>query len=284
MDRDGPDAIRREAELEHSRYLERRAVAQEQLAQIKEHKHQADLAKLENRRQGEQIQRSYQLYQQEIQRGKEKEQEEKVERQRLHHEHVAEQKIIKAEEKQKEDEDDDRIKAYIKGKDMMADLSREKAEETNRIVQEHKDRACEKLAAQMNEACKMEDDRLARGAAEVEDEYQIKNKEKEAKKKAAIESIADYRASAMKMKVEKEREEKAEDEKDRNQWMTADRAYLEVEKAKKQKQHDANMEVQKIQIQQMAEKQAKKQQEKQADLDYDTQREAAFHKDRAFQR
>ncbi|XP_074001109.1 cilia- and flagella- associated protein 210-like [Numenius arquata] len=284
MDRDGPDAIRREAELEHSRYLDRRAVAQEQLAQIKEHKHQADLAKLENKREGEQIQRSHQLYQLEIQRGKEKEQEEKVERQRLHHEYVAEQKIIKAEEKQKEDEDDDRIKAYIKGKEMMADLSREKAEETNRIVQEHKDKAFEKLAAQMNEACKMEDDRLARGAAEVEDEYQIKNKEKEAKKKAAIESIADYRATAMKMKVEKEREEKAEDEKDRNLWMTADRAYLEVEKAKKQRQHDANMEVQKIQIQQMAEKQAKKQQEKQADLDYDAQREAAFRKDQAFQR
>lgn len=58
------------------------------------------------------------------------------------------------------------------------------------------------------------------------------------------------------MKVEKEREEKAEDEKDRNQWMTADRIYLEMEKAKKQRQHDANMEVQKIQIQQMVNRRA----------------------------
>ncbi|XP_074452423.1 cilia- and flagella- associated protein 210-like [Larus michahellis] len=284
MDRDGPDAARREAELERSRYLERRAVAQEQLEQIKEHKHQADLAKLEDKREGEKMQRLHGLYQLEIQRGKEKEQEEKVERQRLYHEYVAEQKIVKAEEKQKEDEDDDRIKAYIKGKEMMADLTREKDAETNRQIQEHKDKAFEKLAAQMNEAWKMEDDRLARGAAEVEDEYQIKNKEKEAKKKAAIESIAEHRDTVMKMKVEKEREDKAEDEKDRNQWMTADRVYLEMEKAKKQRQHDASMEVQKIQIQQMAEKQAKKQQEKQADLDYDAHREAAFRKDRAFQR
>ncbi|KAM6349076.1 cilia- and flagella- associated protein 210-like [Alca torda] len=284
MDRDGPDAIRREAELERERYLERRAVAREQLEQIKEHKHQADLAKLEDKREGEKIQRLHGLYQLELQRGREKEQEEKVERQRLYHEYVAEQKIIKAEEKQKEDEDDDRIKAYIKGKEMMADLTREKGAETNRLIQEHKDKAFEKLAAQMNEAWKMEDDRLARGAAEVEDEYQIKNKEKEAKKKAAIDSITEHRATVLKMKAEKEIEEKAEDEKDRNQWMTADRVYLEMEKAKKQKQHDASMEVQKIQIQQMAEKQAKKQQEKQADLDYDAQREAAFCKDRAFQR
>ncbi|KAM6421669.1 cilia- and flagella- associated protein 210-like [Rhynochetos jubatus] len=278
------DAARREAELERGRYLERRATAQEQLAQIEEHKHQADLAKLEDKREGERIQRLNHLYQLEIQRGKEKEQEEKVERQRLHHEYVAERKIIKAEEKQKEDDDDDRIKAYIKGKEMMADLTREEDAKTNRLMQEHKDKAFERLSAQMNEALEIEDDRLARGAAEVEAEYQMKNKKQEAKKKAAIESIAEHRATVMKMKVEKEREEKAEDEKEHDQWMTADRMYLEMEKAKKQRQRDANMEVQKIQIQQMAEKQAKKQQEKQVDLDYDAQREAAFQKDRAFRR
>jgi len=47
----------------------------------------------------------------------------------------------------------------------------------------------------MNKALRMEDDRLDRAAAEVENEYQVKNKEKEAKKKAAIESIAEHRAT-----------------------------------------------------------------------------------------
>ncbi|KAM4776733.1 uncharacterized protein ACIQIH_009784 [Cyanocitta cristata] len=284
MDRDGPDAARQDAEREHGRYLSRRAVAQEQLAQIKEHKDQADLAKQEKKREGEQIQRSHHLYQLEIQREKEKEQDKKVECQRLHHEYVAEQKIFKAEEKQKEDKDDDRIKAYIKGKEMMADLTREKHAETNRMIQKHKDKALEQLTAQMNEAFKVEDDRLARGAAEVEVEYQMKNKEKERKKKAAIESIEEHRATVMKMKEENERQEKEEGEKDRNQWMTEDGIYLEMEKAKKQRQRDANMEVQKIQIQQMAEKQARKEQAKQAELDYDAQREAAFHQDRACRR
>ncbi|XP_072731568.1 cilia- and flagella- associated protein 210-like isoform X2 [Ciconia boyciana] len=157
---------------------------------------------------------------------------------------------------------------------MMADLTREKDAETNRLMQEHKDKAFEQLTAQMSEACKIEDD-LARGAAEIEDEYQIKNRERRKKKKAAIEFIAEHRATVMKRKVEKESEEKAEHEEDYNQWMTADCIYLEMEKAKKQRQRDANME---------AEKQAKKQQEKQADLDYDAQREATFSKDRAFQR
>ncbi|XP_057279718.1 cilia- and flagella- associated protein 210-like [Pezoporus wallicus] len=284
MDRDGPDAARREAEVERGRYLARRAVAQEQLAQIKEHKHQADLAKLEDKREGEQIQLSNQLYQLEIQKDREKEEKEKVERRRQHHEYVSEKKTIKAEEKQKEDNEDDRIEAYIKEKEMMADLAREKVAETNRAIQVHKDKALEQLTAQINEAFKVEDDRLARGAAAVEDEYQIKIKEKEAKQKAAIEAIAEHRTTMMKMKVEKEKEEKAEGERDRNQQMTADHTYLEKEKDMKQRQHDASMDVQKFQIQQMAEKRAKKQQEKQDDLDYDAQREAAFCKDRAFWR
>ncbi|XP_063257217.1 cilia- and flagella- associated protein 210-like [Prinia subflava] len=284
MDRDGPDAAGQDAELERARYLSRRAVAREQLAQIKEHKDQADLAKLENRREGEQIQRSSQLYQLEIQREKEKQQEKKVEFQRQHHEYVAEQKIFKAEEKQKEDKDDDQIKAYIKGKEMMADLTREKDAETNRMIQKHKDKAFDQLTAQINEKLKTEDDRLARGAAEVEAEYQMQNKEKDMKKKAAIESIEENRVTVMKLKEEKERQKKEEDEKDRNQWMTENDLYLEREKAKKQRQRDANMEVQKIQLQQMAEKQARKEQEKQANLDCDAQREAAFHQGQAFRR
>ncbi|XP_077641159.1 cilia- and flagella- associated protein 210 [Lonchura striata] len=284
MDRDGPDAAGQEAAVERGRCRSRRAVAQEQLAQIKEHKDQADLAKLEKRREGEQIQRSSQLYQMEIQRDKEKEQEKKIEFQRQHHEHIAEQKIFKAEDKQKEDKDDDRIKAYIKGKEMMADLTREKNLETNRMIEKHKDKAFEQLTAQMNEKFKIEDDRLARGAAEVEVEYQMQNKEKEMKKKAALESIEENRVTVMNLKEEKKREKKEEDEKDRKQWMTENDVYLEMEKAKKQRQRDANMEVQKFQLQQMAEKQARKEQEKQAELDYSAQREAAFHQDRAFWR
>ncbi|KAM6269153.1 cilia- and flagella- associated protein 210-like isoform 2-T2 [Porphyrio hochstetteri] len=283
MDREGPDAARREAEVERGRYLARRAVAQEQLAQIKEHEYQADLAKLENKREGEQIQRLNQLYQLEIERGKEKEQEKKAEDQRLYHEYITDQKIIKAIEEQKQREEDDRIKAHFNAKETTAQLIKQKKAEMRRLTQEHQDKVVSQLAVQMNEALKKEDDRLARDIAKQEAEREKNHKEKEAKEKAAIQSIAEYRESVMKMKVEKEREEKEEDEKECNQWMTADRIYLEMEEAKKQKQHDASMEVQKVQILEMAEKQAKRQQEKQADLDCDAHREAAFRKDQAFQ-
>ncbi|NXS68593.1 CC173 protein, partial [Pandion haliaetus] len=278
------EVILREEEKAHQSYMNQQALRRDQLEQIKEHKHQADLAKLEDKREGEQIQRLNQLYQLEIQRGKEKEREEKAERQRLHQEHVTEQKIIKAVEEQKEMEEDDRIKAHFKAKETIAKLIKQKEAEMRRLTQEHQDKIVNQLAVQMNEALKREDDRLAKDIAKKEAEQEKKRKEKEAKEKAAIESIAEHRATVMKMKVEKEREEQEEGKKELHALMENNRIYLEMEKAKKQRQRDANMEVQKIQIQQMAEKHAKKQQEKQADLDYDVQREViALCKEREFQ-
>ncbi|NXK19540.1 CC173 protein, partial [Arenaria interpres] len=278
------EAILREQEKAHQHYMKQLALRRDQLEQIKERKHQEDLAKLEAKREGEQIERLNRLYQLEIQRAMEKEQEEKAEQQRLYDEYVSDQKIIKAIEEQKQMEEDDRIKAHFKAKQTIAKLMKEKKAEIRRLTQERQDKIVSQLAAQMKEALKREDDRLARDIEKKEAEEEKKRKEKEAKEKAAIESIAEHRATVMKMKVEKKREEKAEAKKELNALMEKNRFYLEMEKAKKQRQHDANMEVQKIQIQQMAEKQAKKQQEKQADLDYDAQTEAiALCKEREFQ-
>lgn len=58
------------------------------------------------------------------------------------------------------------------------------------------------------------------------------------------------------MKLEKEREDKAESVKERHELMEKNRIYLEGEKAKKQRQRDASVEVQKIQLQQMVNRSA----------------------------
>ncbi|XP_009693055.1 PREDICTED: coiled-coil domain-containing protein 173, partial [Cariama cristata] len=284
MERDCTEAILRDQERARQRYMNQQALRRDLLEQIKEHKHQADLAKLEDKREGEQLQRLNQLYQLEIQRRMEKEQQDKLERQRLYHEYVTDQKIIKAIEEQKQMEEDDRIKAHFKAKETIAKLIKKKEAEMRRLTQEHQDKVVSQLAVQMNEVLKREDDRLARDIAKKEAEQEKRCKERKAKEKAAIESIAEHRATVMKMKVEKEREEKAEGKKELNALMEKNRTYLEMEKAKKQRQRDANVEVQKVWIQQMAEKQAKKQQEKQRDLDYNAQREViALCKEREFQ-
>ncbi|NXU83089.1 CC173 protein, partial [Xiphorhynchus elegans] len=124
--------ILEEQEKAHQHYMKEQALRKYQLEQIKEHEHQADLAKLENKRQVEETERLIQLYQQEIQKGKEKEHEEKAERRRLYHEYVADQKIIKAIEEQKQMEEDDRIKAHFKAKEIIARMRKKKEAEMRR--------------------------------------------------------------------------------------------------------------------------------------------------------
>ncbi|KFP77557.1 Coiled-coil domain-containing protein 173, partial [Apaloderma vittatum] len=278
------EAILREQEEARQRYMNQQALRRDQLQQIKEHKHQANLAKLEAIREGEEIDRLNRLYQLEIQEKMEKEQQEKLERRRLYHEYVMDQKIIKAVEEQKQMEEDDRIKAHFKAKETIAKLIKKKKAEMRRQTEERQDKIFHQLAAQMNVALKSEDNRLARDIAKKEAEHEKKRQEKEAKVKAAIESIAEHRATVMKMKEEKKKEEKAEDKRELDALVEENHIYLEMEKAKKQRQRDASTEVQKIQIQQMAEKQAKKQQEKQADLDYDAETKViALCKEHEFQ-
>ncbi|KAM7049162.1 cilia- and flagella- associated protein 210 isoform 2-T2 [Acridotheres tristis] len=274
-----------EQEKARQHYMNQQALRKDQLEQIKEREHQADLAKQEKKREGEEIQRSVQQYQLEIQRKKEKERETKIERQKLYHDYLNDQKIIKAIEEQNQMEEDDRIKAHFKAKEIIARMRKKKEAEMRRQVQEQQDKIISRAAEQMSEALKMEGDRLRRDSARIEAEEEKKRKEKEAKQKAAIESIAEHRATVMKLKEEKERQEKEEAEEERDVLMEKDRIHLEMENNKKHRRHEANREVQKIQLQQMAEKQARKEQEKQADLDYYAQTEAiALSKEHEFQK
>ncbi|NXY02811.1 CC173 protein, partial [Pteruthius melanotis] len=121
-----------EQEKARQHYMNQQALRKDQLEQIKEREHQADLAKQENKREEEEIQRSIQLYQLEIQRKEEKKHEEKVERRRLYHEYVNDQKILKAIEKQKQMEEDDRVKAHFKAKEIIANMRKKKEAEMRR--------------------------------------------------------------------------------------------------------------------------------------------------------
>ncbi|XP_018862871.1 coiled-coil domain-containing protein 173, partial [Parus major] len=272
-------------EKAREQYMKQQALCKDRLEQIKEREQQADLAKQEKKREEEEIQRSIQLHQLEIQRKKEKEHKEKIERRKLYHEYINDQKIIKAIEKQNQMEEDDRIKAHFKAKEIIAQMRKKKEAEMRREAQEKQDKIVSQLAEQMTEALKKDDGRLARDVARIEAEEEKKRKEKEAKQKAAIESIAEHRATVMKLKEEKERQEKEEAEKERDKLMEKARIHLEMENNKKHGRHEANREVQKIQLQQIAEKQARKEQEKQAELDYYAQTEAiALSKEHEFQK
>ncbi|NXP67833.1 CC173 protein, partial [Chloropsis cyanopogon] len=121
-----------EQEKAHQRYKNQQALCKDQLQQIKEREHRADLAKQEKKREEEEIQRSIQLCQLEIQRKKEKEHEEKIERRKLYHEYLKDQKIIKAIEEQNQMEEDARIKAHFKAKEIIARMRKKRETEMRR--------------------------------------------------------------------------------------------------------------------------------------------------------
>ncbi|NXE89523.1 CC173 protein, partial [Menura novaehollandiae] len=131
-ERELKEYILREQEKAHQHYMNQLALRKYQLEQIKEREHQADLAKQEKKKEEEELQRLNQLYQLEIQRKKEKKQDEKVECRRLYHEYVNDQKIIKAIEEQKQMEEDDRIKAHFKAKEIIAQMRKKKEAEMRR--------------------------------------------------------------------------------------------------------------------------------------------------------
>ncbi|NXQ10466.1 CC173 protein, partial [Peucedramus taeniatus] len=121
-----------EQEKAQQHYMKKQALCKDQLQQIKEREHQADLAKQEKKKEEEEIQRSIELYQLEIQRNKEKEHEEKIERRKLYHAYLNDQKIIKAIEEQNRMEEDERIKAHFKAKQIIAQMRKKKEAEMRR--------------------------------------------------------------------------------------------------------------------------------------------------------
>ncbi|NXU12534.1 CC173 protein, partial [Pardalotus punctatus] len=121
-----------EQEKAHQHFMKQKALHKDQLEQIKEHEHQADLAKQENKREKEELERLTQLYQLEVQRKKEKKEEKKAELQRLYHEYVKDRKILKAIEEQNQREEDDRVEAYFKAKGIIDQMRKKKEAEMHR--------------------------------------------------------------------------------------------------------------------------------------------------------
>nr|XP_048725943.1 protein CFAP210-like [Caretta caretta] len=202
MEREREKAILKEQEKAYERYMNRQALCRDHLEQIKEHKHQAQLDKLEAKKEGEEIRRLIELYELEVQRKNEKKLEEKLEHRKMHCAHVADQDILKAIEEQKQEEENDKIRAHFRAKQNMAKLRREKEAEMNRLMQERRDITINHLAEQMKQTFERIDERVARDVAEREAEWEKELKEKEEKTKAELKSIAEHRATVCHLPVE----------------------------------------------------------------------------------
>uniref|UniRef100_A0A670XRC3 Trichohyalin-plectin-homology domain-containing protein n=1 Tax=Pseudonaja textilis TaxID=8673 RepID=A0A670XRC3_PSETE len=186
--------------------------------------------------------------------------------------YVADQVTLKAIEKQKQEEEDERIRIHFKAKQAM-----------DKLMEEQRERITSRLLARMKKKMGDEDERIAREIAEKEEEQAKEEQAKEEKLQADLKSIAEHRANVVRKNPEKE--ERLEGQKLLIGLMEADRIYQELEKDKIHRNYCANLKLQEAHVAQIAEKIARGENEKQEEAEYVRQKEViALCREQEFQK
>uniref|UniRef100_A0A670XP44 Trichohyalin-plectin-homology domain-containing protein n=1 Tax=Pseudonaja textilis TaxID=8673 RepID=A0A670XP44_PSETE len=191
--------------------------------------------------------------------------------------YVADQVTLKAIEKQKQEEEDERIRIHFKAKQAMDKLKKTKEEELRRLMEEQRERITSRLLARMKKKMGDEDERIAREIAEKEEEQAKEEQAKEEKLQADLKSIAEHRANVVRKNPEKE--ERLEGQKLLIGLMEADRIYQELEKDKIHRNYCANLKLQEAHVAQIVKN------EKQEEAEYVRQKEViALCREQEFQK
>ncbi|ELW62284.1 hypothetical protein TREES_T100003157 [Tupaia chinensis] len=261
-------AFKEEQEKAEKQQRERMALAQDHLKQIKEHEEEEERRRKQEEKDAEEIKRQNLLYEIEMRKKVEKKKEGINENRRLFLEHMHDKNIIKAVEQQQQEEEDEKIRRFIKAKKRLTQMRKEKEAETQRLMEERRERINNFLSELMKEKLDNKDLILARDIAEAEAEWEKREKEKCEKNKAELKAITEYRATVRKNKEEEERQRKIEAKEQLLAIMKADQIFWEHEKEKKRKAGKEYQEVQDAHIQQMAKNKLNAKQAKEEELDY----------------
>ncbi|XP_058520586.1 cilia- and flagella- associated protein 210 [Ochotona princeps] len=277
-------AFKEEQEKAEKQRTERVALANDHLKQIKEHEEEEERRRKHEEKDAEEIKRQNLLYEIEMKKKLKKKKEEMHESRRLFFEHLNDKNIIKAVEQQQQEEEDEKIRRFIKAKKRLTQMGREKEAETHRLMEERRERINNFLSELMKEKLDNEDLIIARDIAQIEAEWEKREKEKYEKKQAELNAIAKYRDIVIKNKEEKERQRQIESKEHLMAILEADQIFKEHEKEKKNRADKERREIQDAHIQQMAKNKINAKQAKQAELDYCRLTEAlAAEKEKEFQ-
>ncbi|XP_039711421.1 cilia- and flagella- associated protein 210 isoform X1 [Pteropus medius] len=261
-------AFKEEQEKAEKRRRDRVALANDHLKQIKEREEEEERRKKHKEKDAEEIKQQHLLYEIEMRKKLDKKKEEINESRRLFFEHMNDKNIIKAVEQQHQEEEDEKIRKFIKAKKRLTQMAEEKEAGALRIMEEHRERINKFLGELIKEKLDNEDLIIARDIAEAEAEWEKREKEKYEKNKAELKAIAEYRDIVMKNKEEEERQRKIEAKEQLLAIRKADQIFWEHEKEKKRKADKERREIQDAHIQQMAKNKLNAKQAKQAELEY----------------
>ncbi|XP_028618860.1 coiled-coil domain-containing protein 173 [Grammomys surdaster] len=265
---DDENALKEEQEKIEKRRRERIALANDHLKQIKEHEEEEETRKKSEEKDAEEIKRQNLLYEIEMKKNLSKKQEEIDASRKLFFDNMHDKNIIRAVEQQQQEEEDEKIRKFIKAKKRLIQMRKDKEAETNRLMEERRERIDNFLSELIKEKLDTEDLIIARDIAEADTELEKREKEKHEKNQADLKAIADYRTSVMKNKEEEERQRKIEAKEQLQAVLKADKLFQELEKEKKLKATKEKLETQDAHIQQIAINKFNAKQLKEEELDY----------------
>ncbi|KAJ1188273.1 hypothetical protein NDU88_005035 [Pleurodeles waltl] len=259
----------RDQQKAYQRNMERKKNADDILQQIEEHKHELELLKEEDRKEGAEIQRLTRLYELEMRKFHEVNKKAKEQNMRNYLSYLEDRNFLKALEKQNQEAEDEKIRLFILAKKKMANLKLDKEIEIEREVQKHRDNIGAHLSSQLKQKLDNEDTTIANAVALLEEKTQRELREKEEKLKADLKAIEDHRIEMLKRKEEEAKEEKIKGLQALYAIKQADQVFMFHEKEKVKRREEESKKTQEVHIQQMAERKCKSINEKNAVLKYE---------------
>ncbi|XP_076784995.1 cilia- and flagella- associated protein 210 isoform X2 [Arvicanthis niloticus] len=194
---DNEKAFKEEQEKMEKRRRERVALANDHLKQIKEHEEEEETRKKSEEKDAEEIKRQNLLYEIEMKKNVSKKQEEIDASRKRFFDNIHDKNIIRAVEQQQQEEEDEKIRKFIKAKKRLIQMRNDKEAETNRLMEERRERINNFLSELIKEKLDTEDLIIARDIAEADTELEKREKEKHEKNQADLKAIADYRTSVV---------------------------------------------------------------------------------------
>ncbi|CAL8389509.1 coiled-coil domain-containing protein 173 [Gadus morhua] len=256
------EALEREKQKAVQKKLNTQAVAEDLRTQMRNVELARAREKLENVKEGEEIQRLRQLHLREQSATRQRQEERKKSTMQAHLEHISNRDVVRGIDERKRALEEEQRELFLATKKKMGVLRKEKEAELFREAQILKDMIRNKLTATQQEKTDHEDECIARAIAEQEAREALRRNADEERKAAMQKSISEHRET---LRLEQEQKEMIARQKALEVQQAKEetaRIFLEKQQQKAQKAKEEGRFLQDHYVQQMAAKQVRHKQKK----------------------
>ncbi|XP_071491246.1 cilia- and flagella- associated protein 210-like [Diadema antillarum] len=232
--REMEEAVLADQEKAMQRLKERKDISEFQKQQVLEHIQQAEIDKIQDVREGQELKRSVDHYNAERAKIERIRLGEKQDLMKSHLKTVADRDLIRAAQQQQEEEEEEEIRIFAAAKKKMTKLRRARERELWQQKQDHVNNMVNELDSQLKAKKDDEDDRIAKAVAEREAHREKEMKEKEERLQEDLRQISIHRDQQMKQKEQEEREERRRELEALHLKMEADRLFATKQEQKMQ--------------------------------------------------